>query len=654
MDELLEQFLIEGRELTEQANDDLLALERDPTSSSNIDSAFRAVHTLKGSTALFDFAPMTEALHAAEDLLGSLRAKQLLADRTIVSVLLECIAASERWIDCIERTERLPVGAAAQASALRQALLAPLKREDQQTSTPPPDLEWLAPLLAREGQSMAAARGAGRTITALRYVPNSDCFFRGDDPVALVRSVPELLAFRVTPREPWMKEGYDPFACNVVIEALSAASPDDLRRIFRLVPDQVVVIEVGNRIGQFAPNGDVSLMDKSLESGLRTLRVEASRIDTLVDVAGELIVAQNTLAHLAAKARQSDPALAHAMAANHADFERLVANMRSAVMRLRTVPLSTTFRRFPRLVREIADKLGKDVEFVVSGQDVEADKSIVDGLFEPLLHVVRNALDHGIESSAARRSAGKPTTGKVMLQASREAEQIVVTVTDDGAGIDLSAIRKAAEARGLMPEPVLNALQDSAATDLIFAPGISTATQVTDISGRGVGMDAVRTAVELLGGRVDIVSGIGSGTTIRMTLPQTVFVTAVMTVRVGQELYGVPLDVVAETARIPIDRINAIRSGEAFVLRDRTIPLVRLSSILDISTPERSGADVKVLVVSYGNQRVALEVDAFVDRAEVLMRPMAGLLSGMPGVLGTALLGDGRVLIILDVSELIG
>ncbi len=650
MDELLEQFLIEGKELTQQASDDLMALEREPNSAARIDSAFRAIHTLKGSAALFEFAPMTEALHAAEDLIGALRAKRLRADRPIVTTLLDCVVSTEAWIEHVERVERLPDDAAMRGLSLRRALLAHLALEDRPSATPPSDLDWVKSLLAREQHAVSLARSAQRMMNAIRYVPNADCFFQGDDPFAIMRLVPELLAVRVCEREPWATERFDPYQCNIVIEALSAAPLDELQRVFRFVSDQITVVDADLHGGAPAEN---SLTETPTGSGSRSLRVDTSKIDALADVAGELIVAKNALAHLVARTKDLDPALARAMAANHAEFDRLVGTMRRAVTRLRTVPLAGTFRRFPRLVRDIADKLGKDVAFVIEGQEVEADKTIVDGLYEPLLHVIRNALDHGIETAEKRQAVGKPPTGRVTLRARREIERIVVTVSDDGGGIDTVALRKAAETQGVAAEAASDAQHDTATAALVFAPGVSTSESVTDISGRGVGMDVVRTAIELLGGRVDLSSEAGAGTTIVMSLPQSVLVTSVMTVRVGGELYGIPLDVVAETVRVALDRIKPIRSGEAFVLRDRTIPLVRLSSALSAPIRERTGADIKALVVSSVNQRVALEVDAFVERTDVLMRPMTGLLSGMPGILGTAVLGDGHVLLILDVAEMI-
>jgi two-component system chemotaxis sensor kinase CheA len=284
---------------------------------------------------------------------------------------------------------------------------------------------------------------------------------------------------------------------------------------------------------------------------------------------------------------------------------------------------------------------------------VEADKAIVDGLFEPLLHLLRNAIDHGIEEPAARQAAGKPRAGRIALAARREGEAVLVELSDDGRGLDPVRLRQVARERGFMEPAAIEALEDAAALDLVFRSGFSTANAVTDISGRGVGMDAVRAAVEAMGGRIALSSTPGAGTTIRLSLPQGASVTTVLTVLAGGEAFGIPAEMVSETARIPASRILPLRDAEAFVLRDRTVPLLRLSALLGLPVPPR-GSAARVLVTGTGAARVGLEVDGFTGRLDVLLRPLGGLLRGMPGLLGTALLGDGRVLMVLDLPELVG
>jgi two-component system chemotaxis sensor kinase CheA len=653
MDELLDQFLIEGRELVQRASDDLLALEENPSDTGRIDSAFRAVHTLKGSVGFFDFAPMGELLHGAEDLLGAVRDGRLAANKPIIDVLLDCIGASDGWIDSIERIGTLPPNVDVLGRSLRAAM-APYLGDAVQTvaTAPEADLGWVAILIERNRDAIVEVE-AGQVITAVRYTPATDCFFLGDDPLALVRSIPGLIALEIGARDAWTTENFDPFACNLVLEALTLAPVDEVRRIFRFVPDQAIVVETRPDSATPQTADGPAIAEGGRDGAVRTLRVDATRIDALADIIGELVVAKNGLAHLVLQAAETDPKLARALGANQANIDRLVGDMHRAVMTMRMIPLTRTFQRFPRLVRDIAGRLDKTVTFSVAGEEVEADKSIVDGIFEPLLHVLRNAIDHGIEDAETRRGMQKPVEGHIRLEARRAGDQIVVSVTDDGAGIDLDTVRKLAKSRNPMAAAAIDALDDAAALDLIFTPGFSTTSAVTDVSGRGVGMDAVRTAVETLGGRVLVTSTRGGGSTIQLVLPQALVINTIMTVRVGDERFGVPIETVQETMRIAADRIVPIREGEAFVVRNRTLPLLRLADLLDLPRAPRLD-DIRVLIANSGDERVGIEVDGFAERFDVVLRPMQGLLSGMPGILGTALLGDGRVLMVLNLRELIG
>ena len=640
MDELLEQFLIEGPEQVQQASDDLLALERDPTDMSRVDSAFRAVHTLKGSVALFDFAPMGAVLHAAEDLLGEMRAKRLSIDAWMVTALLDCISACESWMKSITRTGSLPRDAEAQSVMLSNALRA--SEGGESAAMPTADGQWIATLLDRESRVLAHHT---RPITAIRFIPKADCYFH-DDPVAHMRLVPKLLALQVSNHSAPAIENYDPYVCSLVFVALSAASIEDVRGALEGVEGELAVVDA-NGEGQ-----QPKLPGSSGESS-RTLRVDAQRIEALVNVLGEMIVAKNVLAHLASQAASVDTSLARALTTNQGQIDRLVTDMHRALMGLRMVPLARTFRRFPRLVRDLAGKLGKRVEFHITGEDVEADKAIVDGLYDPLLHVLRNAVDHGIENPTVREGIGKLPSGSITLEAIRQGDKIILTVADDGPGLDAAGIRQAAKAAGVASSIPIDELDDEAALDLIFAPGLSTAQEVTEVSGRGVGLDAVRTAVDALGGRVAIASTPGQGTTARLVLPHAVIVTPVLMISVGSEQFGIPIDVIMETARLAANRIVAIRSGEAFVMRNETIPLVRLSALLGSPFAARGNADVKVLIASVDGESVGIEVDDFGDRIDILLRPMTGILARVPGILGSALLGDGRVLMVLNIPELI-
>jgi two-component system chemotaxis sensor kinase CheA len=389
------------------------------------------------------------------------------------------------------------------------------------------------------------------------------------------------------------------------------------------------------------------------QASARTLRVDSSRIDALVNVTGELIVAKNSIGHIVTRALQGDPSAATMLKDAHARLDGLVGELQQSVLGMRVLPLRHVFQRFPRMLREMGSESGKTVEMVVEGDDTEADKAIVEGLFEPLLHVLRNAVDHGVEDAAARRARGKPPIARIVLSAQRVGDQVVIEIRDDGGGIDLARVRAVALARQLVEPEALAARSDAEVVDLVFEPGFSTADRVTDLSGRGVGMDAVRTAVQRLGGRVAIETEAGRGTTVRFARPFNVLMTRVMLVVAGGQTFGVPLDAVAETLRLPADRLVRVGAAHALVHRNRTVPVVTLAQALGLPRTDRETAEATLVVTADGGTFGALWVDAIGEPLEVMLKPLEGLLAGTRGLAGSALLGDGSVLLVVDIGEVL-
>lgn len=391
------------------------------------------------------------------------------------------------------------------------------------------------------------------------------------------------------------------------------------------------------------------------DPGVRALRVDLARIDALVSLTGELTVVKNAIGRTARLASErADPAaLAQALMTQQAQLAQLTAALQQSVLRIRVLPLRHVFQRFPRLVREMAASMGKTVRLVTEGETTEADKAVVEALFEPLLHAVRNAVDHGAETPEQRTAAGKQAGAILRLRGFRQGDDVIIEVIDDGRGVDVAKVRRVAANRGLAPANTLATLSDDEVVDLIFAPGFSTASTVTDISGRGVGMDAVRSAVERLGGRVSVRSRLGEGTTVRFVLPFTVMMTRVMIVEAGGQAFGVPFEAVVETLQVAPGSITPIGAAEAFVFRGRTVPLVSLAGALALPEGTTASSTINTVVTNVGGQLSALVVDRFGEQLDVILKPMHGLLAGMTAIAGTTLLGDGRVLIVLDLRELL-
>jgi two-component system chemotaxis sensor kinase CheA len=390
------------------------------------------------------------------------------------------------------------------------------------------------------------------------------------------------------------------------------------------------------------------------------LRIAPERVDQMIALAGEAVIARNALQHLVARAEleAAGAAFLQPLAAQAAVLDRLVRDWHDAALRLRLVPVAEIFARVPRLARDLARQLGREVRVHIEGETLEADRDGLAGLSEPLLHLVRNALDHGVEDPAARRAAGKPAAASLTLRARRAGEMLVIEVEDDGRGLDSAALRRRAVAGGAVTEAEAAALSDEQAASLVFLPGISTAAQISTVSGRGVGMDAVRSAVEGAGGRVSIASRPGLGTCVSLSLPMQVSMTRVMTVRAGGLQFGVPLDAVRSLVRVARGRIRALPSGrdggggQAFALGEQILPLVGVADVLGLPASDVAD-DVWVLVVDAEQGAAGLAVAGFGARADVILRPLTGVLAGTAWYLGAALLGDGGVLLVLDVQALL-
>ena len=643
MDDLLEQFLIEGRELVVQAGDDCAALADGNGGSDILDSAFRAIHTLKGSAAIVGLGPMEIMLHAAEDLLGAARSAGQRIEVSSARALVACIDQCDRWLDAVAAGGELPLDAAADATRIIAALHG-MEAEGTTALQASPQPDWARALVEAEREQIEASGTGGQDLTVVRYRPREDCFFSGDDPIALAAAIPQLVAIRIGTPEKWPAlDQLDPYRCVVTIDAVSSAAEVEVRSLFRLLPDQVQIATVRPEAPRPAPQPRRT--DQSI-------RVEPAQIDRLLDLVGELLVSRNQFGQLAMEAAGGSDKLA-ALRTSGAAMDRVMREMHRGVMAMRLVPLDRIARRVARLVRETAERLGREVDIRLDGLDTRIDKAVADALFDPLLHLARNALDHGVEPPAERQSAGKPASGRLTLSARSSGQQVVVELADDGRGIDPATMRRLAAERGLLPATDAAALSDDEAIQVIFAPGFSTASQITDLSGRGVGMDAVRNAVERLGGRTLLHSRVGEGTSVSIHLPASAALTSVLTITVGGERYAVPMEVVEQTVRVPADAILPAGTGRAFVLRERTVPLLELSALLGIAAEPARG-DRKVLVVESLGRPVGLAVDDFSDRSEVILRPMTGLLSTIPVVSGTTLTGDGSVLFILDLPELIG
>jgi len=386
------------------------------------------------------------------------------------------------------------------------------------------------------------------------------------------------------------------------------------------------------------------------------LKVDQTKIDRLMNLVGEMVVSKNALPFLAERAETvfNAPELSRELKTQFNIINRIVEEMQDAVMQIRMVPVSIVFQRFPRLVRDISRKLGKKVVLNIEGDDTEAEKNIIESLADPLVHIIRNSLDHGIESPETRIERGKPESGTILLKAYQKADRVIIEIKDDGKGIDPEVIKRKAYEKGLIDETRLERItSDDEAVNLIFLPGFSTAENVSDISGRGVGMDVVKNAVEKAGGEVTLKSRPGEGTEILLSLPLSMAVTNVMILESHGRIFGIQMDQIVETVRIPKNRITVIKHQKTTVLRDRLIPLYALTELLSIDRqPEPNDeGEYAVAVVRIRGEYTGIIVDDFREVVDIILKPLPGELSRLSFYSGTALLGDGSILMVINPKE---
>ncbi|MGO9958769.1 MAG: chemotaxis protein CheA [Solirubrobacteraceae bacterium] len=748
MSELLDQFLEEGGELLDDAVNGLLEVERRPDDPELLNAVFRAAHTFKGASGLFDFAPLTHVVHAAEDVLDAVRHGQLSPDGAVVDAAMGAFDLARVWLEAIARDGGLPNGAAAEAqrgaATLRQLLGTPdVKVASLATAAGPQATPvWAADALRELGPRVALELlGDRETVVALRYTPAGEAFFRGDDPLAVVRSLGATVALQIGRDGPWPPiADLDEYDCAVQLTAIAAASMQEAQDSFCYVLDEVELVEVRSadvratvRQAAFpdaaravlraqvqllgapcpeeqrearlasvarsvrgalestgratellapgesdaldgadgpalelllarllgdasttAPNGDQAAVatDEAVHAPVsRTVKVNQAKIDHLLELVGELVVAKNGLPFIARAADDGaeNRVLARSIKDHHQVTSRIVEELQAAAMEMRMLPVGVVFGRFPRMVRDLSHRLGKQVLLVCEGEDTVADKDVLELLGDPLVHLVRNSLDHGLETPAQRAAAGKPAEGRLTLRATQESGGVLVEVADDGHGIDPDAVRRAARARGMSTD----GLSDQAARELVLAPGFSTADEVSDLSGRGVGMDAVRAVIDKLGGSIGLESETGRGTTVSLRLPLSMAVTRVMVVVAAGQRLGIAVEQIRETLRLSPQDVGNIGRQAALHHRGRVIPLLDLADAVGLDGVCGEDDDLRVLVVAPDGDELGLIVERFEDQLDLMCKPPEGVVAGTPGLAGTALLGDGEVLLVLNLKELL-
>ena len=597
--------------------------------------------------------------HLAEDARRGLDARDFSGMRIAVAGLLEqtdghlWVASGLRWLDAILAA---PLPNAVWAAALIAAIA-------EVNASPGGVAKAPGIFTAAPDHLVAPEAGPGKPMAARILAEQTRIVSMPGDPEILRRrtaGVEATIANLLTSLDWSLRDGE---LAAATAEA-AGGMPERLRELIAALEARVEAAVEGPRA--VPPSADPLLASgPAADAGqppageaiqvAHVLKVDQAKVDALMNLIAELVVSKNSLPFLAKRAEDvyGSREMGREIKDQYAIIDRLAQEMQRAIMDVRMLPVSEVFERFPRLVRDLSRRLNKRIELKIVGEDTAADKTIIESLGDPLIHLVRNAIDHGIESPEQRAAAGKPEAAMIQLKAFQEGDQVIIEVSDDGKGIDPMAIRLKAFEKGMITEERADALSDQEAINLIFLPGFSTMETVSDLSGRGVGTDVVRSAVEKINGTVTLSSRKGEGTLVRLSLPLSMAVARVMMVEVGDALFGVPMDGVAETVRVPRDRIRRIKRAEAFVLRDAIVPLIRLHDLLGLPRLTEEVEEEAVLVARVGGTLVGLVVDRLREGIDVVLKPLEGMLAGMRGYSGSALLGDGRVLLVLNLKELL-
>ncbi len=632
-------FRIEAGELLEQVEQGLLDLEHRLDDMNLVNAVFRGLHTLKGSGAMFGFDALAAFTHHCESAFDRVRKGDVRATPELVSVILSAADHMRALVD----------GDAPAAHG--QAIL------DRLAAAVDAAAGISAPVAA------AAPRKQGWTLS-FRLPP--DAMANGTSPLALLDELRELgeativATFDTLPALDDLNPGHCFVGWNCTL--VGDISREAIEDVFLFVMDDMdititpLAVEQADEADMAAPETTPVAVDAPVAANDTTprgasanraqgehVRVPAERLDELMDRVGELVIAQSRLSQLAAHGQDLS------LRSVSEEIERLAGEMRDTMMILRMVPVSTLFGRFRRLIHDLAIETGKTIELVTEGESTEVDKTVIERLFDPLVHIIRNSCDHGLEKPEDRVAAGKSASGVIRLSAHQAGGEVLITITDDGRGIDVERVRAKAEANGLLqPGQVVS---EDELLGLIFHPGFSTAAQVTNLSGRGVGMDVVKRTIESLRGSIVVKSVSGQGSTITLRIPLTLAIIEGLLVRVGEGRYVIPLAAVEECLELSLEEDLRSRGRSIITLRERLVPFLRLRDLFDTGT--KPDTYQKIVVVGTGQERVGLVVDQIIGNHQTVIKAMSPLHRGVAAFAGATILGDGSVALILDIAQLI-
>jgi len=569
MKEITDEFIVEAYDLAEKAIQDIIAIENNPDDEI-INSIFRAVHTVKGTSSFLGFGTLSALAHRSEDILGMVRKGNLKPDHEVADVLLEALDLIKTLLDDIKES-----GAEASDTSAIISKLEDLAK---------PDRKKLGEILVEE----------------------------------------KILS------------------TNELTDALKKQEGQQGKKLGEILVEEKVITD-----GQLK---DLLSKQKTRKEE-QTIRIEVKKLDELMNLAGELVLGKNRLILLNSLVRKNETK--NGVLDNLADvtnyIEMVTNELQLSVMRARLVPISKLFNKIPRLVRDLSTEFKKEIDLTMEGEETELDRSLIESLHDPLIHIIRNSVDHGVETPEDRQTKGKRRKGSLSLKAYNEGNNVIIEILDDGKGINIEAVKEKAREKGIIGDNELNSLSGRDAMNLVFIPGLSTAKKVSNVSGRGVGMDVVKTNIEKMNGQVSIDSEEGQWTKIALRLPLTLAIMRALIVRVLDELFAIPLNTVTELVKREESLVQSVDKKEVLVLRDRVIPVVDLARIFSRSEGDE---DKYIIICNIGEKTIGIKARAVEGQEEVVIKPLGEFLGNIKGIGGATIRGDGKAILILDMSAL--
>jgi len=687
----LEIFIDETKEHLESLNTRVLELEKDPNNSDTINEIFRAAHSLKGMAGTMGYKRMQRLTHDMENVFSEVRSGKMAVSAELVDIVFQCLDALEEYLTCITETadegtnDNEPIISRLNAVLKGETAVPAAPKEKTNASTEEKkeasqQADFRAVVL--KDFEITAAKEAinkGMNFYGLTVQVEENCIlksaraflvFKNLEPFGeVIRSEPGIqdiedekfewsFSLFIVSKEPIQKildailnvsEIKSAVGEEISLEEKPEAPEEKLEKEVVPVSEEKPVTETKEQATKPAAQKPQQANNNGKPVVNRSVRVDIDKLDVLMNLVSELITAKNGIVSVS----DSDKDDAAQQIREQVEYlESITTSLHESVMKVRMVPIESVVSRFPRMVRDLSKKLDKKMELYMTGEDTELDRTVIDEIGDPLMHILRNSADHGIESKELRLERGKPEAGSIYLDAYQDGNNVVIEVRDDGNGIDVERVRNKAIEKGTITKEQANNMDDKAIIDLLFRPSFSTAEKISDVSGRGVGLDVVKTKIEGLGGDIEVHTELGEGSTFIIRLPLTLAIIQALMVTLGDEKYAIPLSTIQTIEDIPISDIKYVRGKEVISIRENVIPIIRLREILDVTETHES-QDLIVVIIQKGDKKAGLVVDQLIGQQEIVIKSLGKHLNNNKLLSGATILGDGEVALILDVNTLL-